>query len=67
MLELFVDAGDTVDDPIPVAIETNRGLLLAKPRAGRPSVLDALAQAPIICGDCGKDFCSPNAGDEDQD
>lgn len=26
-----------------------------------------LAQAPIICGECGKDFCSPEAGDEDQD
>jgi hypothetical protein len=26
-----------------------------------------LAQAPIICGECGKDFCFPDAGDEDQD
>ncbi|MFZ0119666.1 MAG: hypothetical protein WAL99_09480 [Pseudonocardiaceae bacterium] len=26
-----------------------------------------LAQAPIICDECGKDFCSPEAGDEDQD
>jgi hypothetical protein len=26
-----------------------------------------LAQAPIICGECGKDFCSPDAGDEDED
>jgi transposase len=37
LLELFVDAGDTVDDPIPVAIETNRGLLVACLRAtGHP-------------------------------
>ncbi|MGH7745754.1 MAG: hypothetical protein ACREQ5_13345 [Candidatus Dormibacteria bacterium] len=26
-----------------------------------------LAQDPIICGGCGKDFCVPAAGDEDQD
>ena len=37
LLQLFADAGDTADDPIPVAIETSRGLLVACLRAtGRP-------------------------------
>jgi transposase len=37
LLELLVDHGDTPEDPIPVAIETSRGLLVACLRAtGRP-------------------------------
>src|SRR5918992_3364273 len=37
LLQLFADAGDTADDPIRVAIETSRGLLVACLRAtGRP-------------------------------
>lgn len=37
LLELLADAGDTAEDPIPVAIETDRGLLVAALRAtGRP-------------------------------
>jgi transposase len=33
LLELLVDAGDSAEDPIPVAIETTRGLLVACLRA----------------------------------
>ena len=33
LLQLFADAGDSADNPIPVAIETNRGLLVACLRA----------------------------------
>lgn len=33
LLELLADAGDSAEDPIPVAIETNRGLLVACLRA----------------------------------
>jgi transposase len=37
LLQLFADVGDSAEDPIPVAIETNRGLLVACLRAtGRP-------------------------------
>ena len=31
LLELLTEAGDTAQDPIPVAIETARGLLMALP------------------------------------
>ena len=33
LLQLFADVGDSAEDPIPVAIETNRGLLVACLRA----------------------------------
>src|SRR5688500_1885256 len=33
LLQLLTDAGDSAEDPIPVAIETNRGLLVACLRA----------------------------------
>jgi hypothetical protein len=33
LLQLLVEAGDDPDTPIPVAIETSRGLLVACPRA----------------------------------
>ena len=33
LLQLFADVGDSTDNPIPVAIETNRGLLVACLRA----------------------------------
>jgi hypothetical protein len=37
LLELLAEAGDDTEDPVPVAIETNRGLLVACLRAsGRP-------------------------------
>ena len=37
LLQLLTDAGDSAEDPIPVAIETSRGLLVACLRAtGRP-------------------------------
>jgi transposase len=37
LLELLAQAGDDTEDPVPVAIETNRGLLVACLRAsGRP-------------------------------
>jgi transposase len=37
LLQLFADVEDSAEDPIPVAIETNRGLLVACLRAtGRP-------------------------------
>lgn len=37
LLELLAEAGDTAEEPIPVAIETDRGLLVAALRAtGRP-------------------------------
>ena len=36
LLELLSDAGDTSDQPIPVAIETTRGLLVACLRTTRP-------------------------------
>ncbi|KAA8877185.1 IS110 family transposase [Nocardia colli] len=37
LTQLLIDAGDTAEDPIPVAIETPRGLLVATIRAsGRP-------------------------------
>ncbi len=33
LLQLLADAGDNAEDPIPAAIETNRGLLVACLRA----------------------------------
>ena len=36
LLELLTDAGDTPEQPIPVAIETTRGLLVACLRTTRP-------------------------------
>lgn len=37
LLELLVQAGDTAEDPIPVATETDRGLVVVAPRStGRP-------------------------------
>src|SRR5215207_3915206 len=38
LLELLVEAGDTAQDPIPVAIETARGLLISCLRATGRSV-----------------------------
>ena len=41
LLQLFADAGDSAEEPIPVAIETGRGLLVACLRAtGRTGVRD---------------------------
>jgi len=40
LLELLADAGDNVEDPIPVAVETARGLLISCLRTtGRFGVL----------------------------
>jgi len=37
LVELLTEAGDSAEDPIPVAIETSRGLLVSTLRAtGRP-------------------------------
>jgi len=37
LLQLLTEAGDSAEDPIPVAIETSRGLLVACLRGtGRP-------------------------------
>ncbi|WP_406510683.1 IS110 family transposase [Streptomyces sp. NBC_00212] len=38
LLDLLAEYGDTEDDPIPVAIETSRGLLVAVLRTGRRKV-----------------------------
>ncbi|MGX1886966.1 IS110 family transposase [Streptomyces sp. NPDC055287] len=38
LLDLLAEYGDTEDDPIPVAIETSRGLLVAVLRAGKRQV-----------------------------
>ncbi|MFE1175542.1 IS110 family transposase [Streptomyces sp. NPDC058773] len=38
LLDLLVEHGDTEDDPIPVAIETSRGLLVAVLRTGKRQV-----------------------------
>jgi hypothetical protein len=39
-MQLLADAGDDADAPIPVAIETSRGLLVACPRATGPDQPD---------------------------
>jgi transposase len=36
LTELLADAGDNEDNPIPIAIETPRGLLVAAPACNRP-------------------------------
>ncbi len=38
LIELFAQAGDTAQDPVPVAIETSRGLLVACLRSGGRAV-----------------------------
>ena len=41
LITLLAEAGDSTEDPIPVAIETPRGLLVAALRAtGRPGLRD---------------------------
>jgi Transposase len=40
LIMLLADAGDSADDPIPVAIETSRGLLVACLRARADSLCD---------------------------
>jgi hypothetical protein len=37
LLELLAEHGDTEENPIPAAIETSRGLLVAVLRTGKPS------------------------------
>ncbi|WP_010355980.1 IS110 family transposase, partial [Streptomyces acidiscabies] len=38
LLDLLAEHGDTEDDPIPIAIETSRGLLVAVLRTGKRQV-----------------------------